>query len=230
MNYILQLNSFGDFVTQFPQPSKALAVYYALLHINNKCRWRRDFTVANLTLQSFCSISRSDLHKMRKVLLKNGLIEYHKGHGSQAGTYRIVCLYETQSGTQMDTQNGTQVDTQSGTQLDTQSGTQLDTQSGTQLDTQSGTQVDTQSGTQVDTQVDTFMEHNWNTLTKYKHKNKEKGKKEKETKKDLQGSPEVQEISKGYEGSKRKEAHNELGNTSTGKPSELDESKFLYGS
>ena len=198
MNYILQLNSFGDFVTQFPQPSKALAVYYALLHINNKCRWRRDFTVANLTLQSFCSISRSDLHKMRKVLLKNGLIEYHKGHGSQAGTYRIVCLYETQSGTQMDTQNGTQ--------------------------------VDTQNGTQVDTQVDTFMEHNWNTLTKYKHKYKEKGKKEKETKKDFTSSPGIQEISKGYEWSTRKEAHNELGNTSTGKPSELDESKFLYGS
>ena len=221
MNYILQLNSFGDFVTQFPQPSKALAVYYALLHINNKCRWRRDFTVANLTLQSFCSISRSDLHKMRKVLLKNGLIEYHKGHGSQAGTYRIVCLYETQSGTQMDTQNGTQVDTQSGTQLDTQSGTQLDTQSGTQLDTQ--------SGTQVDTQVDTFMEHNWNTLTKYKHKLKEKGKKEKETKKNLQGSSEVQEISKSFERPKKKEAYNDLGNTSTGKVIELDESKFLYG-
>ena len=190
MNYILQLNSFGDFVTQFPQPSKALAVYYALLHINNKCRWRRDFTVANLTLQSFCSISRSDLHKMRKVLIKNGLIEYHKGHGSQAGTYRIVCLYETQSGTQMDTQNGTQ----------------------------------------VDTQVDTFMEHNWNTLTKYKHKYKEKGKKEKETKKDFTSSLEVQEISKGYEWSKRKEAYNDLGKTSNGKIIELDESKFLYGS
>ena len=202
MNYILQLNSFGDFVTQFPQPSKALAVYYALLHINNKCRWRRDFTVANLTLQSFCSISRSDLHKMRKVLIKNGLIEYHKGHGSQAGTYRIVCLYETQSGTQVDTQSGTQVDTQSGTQVDTQSGTQ----------------------------VDTFMEHNWNTLTKYKHKYKEKGKKEKETKKDFTSSLEVQEISKGYEWSKRKEAYNDLGKTSNGKIIELDESKFLYGS
>jgi|GEM_PF-3180882 len=230
MNYILQLNSFGDFVTQFPQPSKALAVYYALLHINNKCRWRRDFTVANLTLQSFCSISRSDLHKMRKVLIKNGLIEYHKGHGSQAGTYRIVCLYETQSGTQVDTQSGTQVDTQSGTQVDTQSGTQVDTQ----VDTQSGTQVDTQSGTQVDTQsgtqVDTFMEHNWNTLTKYKHKYKEKGKKEKETKKDFTSSLEVQEISKGYEWSKRKEAYNDLGKTSNGKIIELDESKFLYGS
>ena len=146
MNYILQLNSFGDFVTQFPQPPKALAVYYALLHINNKCRWRKSFTVANLTLQSYCSISRSELHKLRNNLIKNGLIEYHKGHGSQAGTYRIVCLYETQ----METQSGTQIDTQ--------------------METQSGTQIDTQAGTQSGTQVDTFKEHNWNTLIKYKHK------------------------------------------------------------
>ena len=205
MNYILQLNSFGDFVTQFPQPPKALAVYYALLYINNKCRWRKNFTVANLTLQSFCSISRSELHKLRNNLIKNGLIEYDKGHGSHAGTYRIVCLYETQ------------VETQSGTQVETQSGTQVETQSGTQMDTQ------------MDTQVDTFMEHNWNTLTKYKHKLKEKGKKEKETKKNLQGSSEVQEISKSFERPKKKEAYNDLGNTSTGKVIELDESKFLYG-
>lgn len=117
MNYIKQLNAFYELLVVNPLSSSALCLYNTLLHINNKCNWTIEFTVANSTLQTFTSLSRMSLDRARNELIQKGYIKYKKGTGNQAGKYLIVC-FDTQS----DTQSVTQTDTQNVTQGITQSG------------------------------------------------------------------------------------------------------------
>lgn len=112
MNYIKQLNAFYELLIVNPLSSSALCLYSILLHINNKCNWITEFTVANSTLQTFTSLSRVALDRARNELIQKGYIKYKKGTGNQAGKYLIVC-FDTQNDTQSVTQNDTQNDTQS---------------------------------------------------------------------------------------------------------------------
>lgn len=112
MNYIKQLNAFYELLIVNPLSSSALCLYGALLHINNKCNWIAEFTVANSTLQTFTSLSRVALDRARNELIQKGYIKYKKGSGNQAGKYLIVC-FDTQIDTQTDTQDVTQSNTQS---------------------------------------------------------------------------------------------------------------------
>lgn len=112
MNYIKQLNAFYELLIVNPLSSSALCLYSILLHINNKCNWITEFTVANSTLQTFTSLSRVALDRARNELIQKGYIKYKKGTGNQAGKYLIVC-FDTQNDTQNDTQIVTQNDTQS---------------------------------------------------------------------------------------------------------------------
>lgn len=116
MNYIKQLNAFYELLIVNPLSSSALCLYGALLHINNKCNWITEFTVANSTLQTFTSLSRVALDRARNELIQKGYIKYKKGSGNQSGKYLIVCF-----DTQIDTQSVTQTDTQYVTQSNTQS-------------------------------------------------------------------------------------------------------------
>lgn len=115
MNYIKQLNAFYELLIVNPLSSSALCLYGALLHINNKCNWIIEFTVANSTLQTFTSLSRIALDRARNELIQKGYIKYKKGSGNQSGKYLIVC-FDTQNVTQNDTQSVTQSDTQCNTQ------------------------------------------------------------------------------------------------------------------
>lgn len=117
MNYIKQLNAFYELLVVNPLSSSALCLYNTLLHINNKCNWITEFTVANSTLQTFTSLSRMSLDRARNELIQKGYIKYKKGTGNQSGKYLIVC-FDTQTVTQNDTQSVTQ----DVTQTDTQSG------------------------------------------------------------------------------------------------------------
>lgn len=107
MNYIKQLNAFYELLVVNPLSSSALCLYNTLLHINNKCNWTIEFTVANSTLQTFTSLSRMSLDRARNELIQKGYIKYKKGTGNQAGKYLIVC-FDTQNVTQSDTQSDTQ--------------------------------------------------------------------------------------------------------------------------
>lgn len=119
MNYIEQLNSFFDLLYTKPLSTSAICLYVILFHLNNKCGWQKEFTVANMTIQGLSGMSRNQLHKARLELIQNGYVNYKKGNGNQCGKYLLVRL-DTQIGTQIGTQTDTQLDTQTGTQTDTQ--------------------------------------------------------------------------------------------------------------
>lgn len=115
MNYISQLNGFYGSLQINTLSSNAICLYGILLHINNKCGWKEQFTVSNLTLQGMSSLSRAQIDKARNELKTKGYIDYIKGSGNRTGKYLIVSL-DTQIDTQTCTQDDTQTDTQSCTQ------------------------------------------------------------------------------------------------------------------
>lgn len=119
MNYIKQLNAFYELLVINPLSSSAVCLYGVLLHVNNKCNWITEFTVANLTLQSFTGLSRIALDRARNELVQKNYIKYKKGSGNQSGKYTIINLivrFDTQTDTQYDTQSDTEDDTQYDTQ------------------------------------------------------------------------------------------------------------------
>lgn len=124
MNYIAEIRAFYDWTTFNSIPADAQALWHALMYLNNKCAiqvrgqwlWRVEFTVANTTLESILKFSRSQLDRMRNVLIQSGRIGYRKGRGNQSGTYRLI-PFDTQYVTQTVTYSATQTDTQTATQV-----------------------------------------------------------------------------------------------------------------
>lgn len=106
MNWLSQIKAFYDGLAVNPLGPNAICLYNTLLYLNNKSAWKKSFTVANLTLQSLCTMSRKQVHNARNELIQKGYIEYEKGVGNQSGQYLIVTI-GTQMSTQTDTSDGT---------------------------------------------------------------------------------------------------------------------------
>ena len=90
MNYIKQLNAFYELLPTNPLSANSQCLYNVLLHINNKCNWKSEFTVANTLLIAYTSLNISALQRARNSLIQNGYIKYKKGTGNNAGIYTIV--------------------------------------------------------------------------------------------------------------------------------------------
>lgn len=113
MNYIKQLNAFYKLLPNNPLSSNAQCLYMYLLNKNNELGWIKEFTVSNMIVCGFTSLSRQAMDRARNELKQRGYIEYQKGISNQAGRYLIV-QFVTQNDTQDNTQDNTQHDTQSG--------------------------------------------------------------------------------------------------------------------
>jgi DnaD/phage-associated family protein len=107
MNYIKEINSFYDWLLYNTLSTGAIALWHALMSINNKAGWADEFTVANLVLQGLTGLSRQGLDKARNVLIQKGLVQYKKGTSNQAGKYKMVRLDSQKVGTVVDTQQNT---------------------------------------------------------------------------------------------------------------------------
>ena len=98
MNYIAEVNSFYNWVLFNSIPADSHALWHLLMQMNNRCAvkinnewyWKVEFTVPNKTIISMLTFSRQQLDRMRNILIQTGRIEYKKGKGSQAGTYKII--------------------------------------------------------------------------------------------------------------------------------------------
>jgi hypothetical protein len=118
MNYIKQMNQFYKVLSNNPLSSNAQCLYFFLLNKDNELGWIKEFTIANLIICGFTSLSRQALDRARNELVTKGYIKYRKGVSNQAGKYLIVD-FDTQDDTQNDTQDDTQDDTQSGHKVST---------------------------------------------------------------------------------------------------------------
>lgn len=111
MNYMTEITMFYDWLLYNPLPTGAIALWNALMSINNKAGWADEFTVANIVLQGITGLSRQGLDGARNTLIQKGLILYKKGTSNQAGKYKIISFDSKKTGTVADTVVGTAVDT-----------------------------------------------------------------------------------------------------------------------
>ena len=125
MNYLLQILAFDDFLLYKSKLSAGqIALWRALMSINNKAQWKEWFTAANTTIESLSGLSRSGINKNRNALKQLGLIDF-KSNGRKATSYKVCVLYTSKS-TQESEQQSTQQSEQDGTQeSEQQSGTFL---------------------------------------------------------------------------------------------------------
>lgn len=105
MNYIVEINSFYDWLETNPVSDSAINLWYALMHINNKAGWREEFAVAISTLELKTSLSKSSIIRARNTLQQYGRINFKSREGQQSAVYSmIVFRTDTQSDTQTVTQ------------------------------------------------------------------------------------------------------------------------------
>lgn len=113
MNYLAEILAFYDLVQVKQLSTGQIALWHALMAINNRCTWIEWFTVPNLTLELNTGMSRSGVLKARNALKQYGLIDF-KVNGTKATNYKMITIAKSkqesnQIGKQISTQDGKQV-------------------------------------------------------------------------------------------------------------------------
>lgn len=92
INYITEINKFYDWLETNQVPKAAIALWNALMHINNKTGWDKAFTVAISTIESKTGFKRSELFEARNVLTQKGRIVWRQRGGNLCAEYEI-CFF-----------------------------------------------------------------------------------------------------------------------------------------
>lgn len=111
MEYLSQILRFNDSLPTNNLSPGQIALWYALMHINNKCSWTEWFKAANRTLELYTGLSKNGVIKARNVLKQKGLIDF-KSNGTSAASFKLKILY---GGTDSSTDSGTDSGIDSGT-------------------------------------------------------------------------------------------------------------------
>lgn len=112
MNYISEIKAFYDSMLSKPLSTGQIALWHALMSINNKCAWTKWFTVPNQTLELLTGMSRQAVSKNRNVLKQLGYLDF-KTNGTKATSYTLNSL---QAGCQDSCQSSLQDSLQSSCQ------------------------------------------------------------------------------------------------------------------
>jgi len=136
MNYIRELNAFYDWLETNPLNHQCIALWHALMHTNSKAGWKKEFTVAVITLELKTGLNRRAIERARNTLEQVGLIRWRKRSGNQSAIYEMIPLSEKfvrqndiQTVAQSDAQNDVQTDVQTDVQSVAQTVVQSDAQS-----------------------------------------------------------------------------------------------------
>lgn len=101
MNYINELNAFYDW-TLINNPSTGqIALWYALMQINNKCCWKEWFSVSNSILENSTGLSRSGILKARNSLKQAGLIDF-SSKGTKSTSYKLFSISKSKQESNQD--------------------------------------------------------------------------------------------------------------------------------
>ena len=90
MNYIVEINLFRDWITTNDISASSINLWYALMHINNKCGWKERFNVSISTLQSETKYSRAEIYRARGFLVDTGRIKCEERNGNRSAIYTII--------------------------------------------------------------------------------------------------------------------------------------------
>jgi hypothetical protein len=118
MNYLLEMKAFYDRLEVKPLSSSAIALWYALMHINNKTGWTEEFSVPVTVLSLKSGLSDRSLSNARNELKTKGYIDFKSRSGNRSAVYRINRLSakfaDTPSNSPSDTPSDSLSDSTSG--------------------------------------------------------------------------------------------------------------------
>ncbi|MFA1822759.1 DnaD domain-containing protein [Virgibacillus oceani] len=98
MNYIKEINAFYDHMERNPLSASAVTLWHTLMHINNKARWVKTFTVAAPVIRMKSGLKDSSFKRARTELKEKGYIDFQSRSRNQAPVYRMVRLSEEEQG------------------------------------------------------------------------------------------------------------------------------------
>lgn len=91
MNYITEILAFNDLLLSNPLSTGQIALWYALMYINNTCGWAEWFTAPNRTLELSTGLSRQAIVKNRNALKQIGLLDFRQ-NGTKATAYHLYTM------------------------------------------------------------------------------------------------------------------------------------------
>jgi hypothetical protein len=94
MNYIAEIKAFYDLALSKPLSTGQIALWHALMCINNKCAWAEWFAVPNQTLELLTGLSRQAISKNRNVMKQLGYLDF-RTNGTKATSYTLNSLQES---------------------------------------------------------------------------------------------------------------------------------------
>ena len=88
MDIYVRIREFYDTLETNPLTSSQIALWFALLHTNNKARWAEWFSVASSVLTSRTGLDRKGINRARNTLKQKGYIDF-KTNGNNATSYTV---------------------------------------------------------------------------------------------------------------------------------------------
>lgn len=123
MNYIKQILAFQDLVEIKGLSAGQIALWHALINVNNKCGWIEWFSVASSKLQIGAGLSESGIRKAREALKQLGIIDF-QFQGTHATKYHLTDLTQFEDlalNDQQSTPDSTEVSTGDSARIVTES-------------------------------------------------------------------------------------------------------------
>ncbi len=92
MNYIKEINAFYDHQEREPLSGSAVALWYALMHMNNKTRWKNTFTAPGSALRNKAGLSATSFKQARAELEELKYIDVESRGKGRAPIYTMHSL------------------------------------------------------------------------------------------------------------------------------------------
>ena len=92
VKYISEINAFYNELEIKPLSSSAIALWHALLHLNNRCGWKDSFSVPVGTLSLKSGLSERSISNARNELKTKGYIDFQSRGGNKSAVYQMKRL------------------------------------------------------------------------------------------------------------------------------------------
>ncbi|WP_449355165.1 DnaD domain-containing protein [Virgibacillus natechei] len=90
MNYIKEMNAFYNRIDFQPISSSSVALWHTLMHFNNRCGWKKEFSVAASMLQLKAGLKATAFKTARLELQANGYITFQSRGSNRAAMYQMI--------------------------------------------------------------------------------------------------------------------------------------------
>ncbi|WP_081504599.1 DnaD domain-containing protein [Virgibacillus halodenitrificans] len=90
MNYMKEINAFHIQNMFDPLSGSAVALWSVLMHVNNLCGWKKEFTVAATQLQTMAGLKSTAFKLARKELQEKGRIIVTSRGANRAAMYQMI--------------------------------------------------------------------------------------------------------------------------------------------